>query len=302
MLVLARVVQGAGCAAGMVVGRALVQDHFQGAERTRAMALIGMSMGLSPPLALFLGGQLHVRFGWQANFVLIGCLSALALVAAWRGLPDTRPAQVAGSQAGWREGYARLSREPEFVLHVALLAMLTATFYAFLGGAPAVFAGYGITPEHIGLYMMIGPSSYVVGNLLTTRLKRSGVGDRRLMTIGQSITLCGVVSLLALAILGPKWPIALAAPMSLVGFGHGLLMPPTLSGTVGIIPALAGSASAVAGLTQQLLGAFGGFVAGLIPLDGPLALTVLMLALACLGLVAQIALARRPLPANARAS
>lgn len=293
VLVLARVVQGAGCAAGMVIGRALVQDLFQGAERTRAMALVGMSMGMSPPIALLLGGQIHVRFGWQANFVLIGVLATLALLAAWLGLPASTRAPAAGKLPGLRSGYARLGREPGFVLHVVLLAMLTATFYTFLGGAPVVFAGYGMTPERVGAYMMMGPSSYVVGNLLTTRLKRAGVGDRRLMTVGQAITMCGVATMLLLAFAGPPSPLALAAPMLFVGLGHGLLMPPTLSGTVGLVPALAGSASAVAGLSQQMTGALGGYLAGLVPLDGAAALTGLMFVLATIGLIAQAMLVRR---------
>ena len=59
----ARVLQGAGAAAGMVVGRAMVQDLFAGPERTRVMAYIGMAMGVCPPLATIVGGQLHVRLG-----------------------------------------------------------------------------------------------------------------------------------------------------------------------------------------------------------------------------------------------
>ena len=73
-LIAARVLQGAGCAAGMVVGRALVQDLFQGPQRTRVMAYVGMAMGLVPPVATVVGGQLHVWVGWQANFVLVALL------------------------------------------------------------------------------------------------------------------------------------------------------------------------------------------------------------------------------------
>ncbi|MFT5933443.1 MAG: DHA1 family bicyclomycin/chloramphenicol resistance-like MFS transporter, partial [Hydrogenophaga sp.] len=64
-LIAARVLQGAGCAAGMVVGRALVQDLFQGPQRTRVMAYVGMAMGLVPPVATVLGGQMHVVLGWR---------------------------------------------------------------------------------------------------------------------------------------------------------------------------------------------------------------------------------------------
>jgi len=56
-LVVARILQGAGTTAGMVVGRALVQDLFEGPARTRMMAGIGMTMGLCPPAGTLIGGQ-----------------------------------------------------------------------------------------------------------------------------------------------------------------------------------------------------------------------------------------------------
>src|SRR5690606_41793484 len=92
LLTLARVLQGAGSAAGLVLGRAMVQDLFTGRERTRMMAFVGLSMGVCPPAAGLLGGHLHVSLGWQANFVLLAVLAVLLFVAAWRGLPDVRPA------------------------------------------------------------------------------------------------------------------------------------------------------------------------------------------------------------------
>ncbi|MDP2220418.1 MAG: MFS transporter, partial [Hydrogenophaga sp.] len=123
LLTLARVLQGAGSAAGMVVGRAMVQDLFQGPARTRVMAYIGMTMGLCPPLATNIGGQLHVRLGWQSNFVLMAVLAAVLFVAAWRGLPDHQKATTV--QPHWLRAmgasYARLAREPAFILYVALL-------------------------------------------------------------------------------------------------------------------------------------------------------------------------------------
>ena len=291
---LARVVQGAGCAAGMVIGRAMVQDLFTGSERTRVMAFIGMMMGLCPPTAMLLGGQLHVLMGWQANFVLMAVLAVLLFVAGWRGLPSTRPAAT-GSGAGWRQlvaGYARLGRESSFVLHVAILAMTAGSFYVFLGGGPIVLAGYGVGPERIGLYMMCVPVAYVLGNLLTQRLLRHGRSDRFLMQAGQASTLTGIGILLALGLAGVHTPLAFALPLALMGIGHGLLLPPILTGTVGLVPVLAGSAAAVAGLMQQLTGAAGGVVVGLVPLQGPVWLALLMLLFSGPGCAVQVVLLR----------
>lgn len=297
LLVAARILQGAGAAAGMVVGRAMVQDLFTGPERTRVMAYVGMAMGLCPPLATIVGGQLHVRLGWQANFVVMAVLAAVLFVAAWRGLPDHPPSTTV--QPHWLTAmlgsYARLAREPSFLLHVAILAMTTATFYAFLGGAPIVLGSYGVKPDGIGFYIMCVPGSYIVGNFLAARLAM-GTGPVPMMRWGQALTLGGIALMLVLAYAGWRSPLAFALPLTLLGVGHGLLVPPALAGTVGLVPALAGSAAAVAGLSQQLTGAVGGFTVGLVPHDGAGNLGWLMLGFALAGATAQWALHRRPRP------
>jgi DHA1 family bicyclomycin/chloramphenicol resistance-like MFS transporter len=112
------------------------------------------------------------------------------------------------------------------------------------------------------------------------------------MAVGQVWTLGGLLVLLAVGLWGARTPLALALPLVLLGIGHGLLAPPTLSGTVGLIPALAGSAAAIGGLMQQLSGAFGAFAVGLVPHDGQVNLAILMLAWAVCGLGAQLALRR----------
>jgi DHA1 family bicyclomycin/chloramphenicol resistance-like MFS transporter len=299
-LTLARVLQGAGAAAGMVIARAMVQDLYQGPERTRMMAFIGMTMGVCPPLATLVGGQLHVSVGWRANFVLMAVLAALLLVAAWRVVPAHRPDPSAPAR-GWGEllaGYRRLLGEPVFLLYVTIVACTTATFYTFLGGAPIVLKGYGITPERVGWFIMCIPLAYIVGNLWTARLVRRR-GERRIMWMGQGFTLAGLLLVLALGIAGTQTPWALALPLTLLGIGHGLLAPPTLAGTVGLVPALAGTAAALAGLAQQLTGALGGYVVGLVSHEGQVNLALVMLAWTVTGLAAQAVLQRRRAPQGA---
>jgi DHA1 family bicyclomycin/chloramphenicol resistance-like MFS transporter len=295
LLTLARVLQGAGSAAGMVVGRAMVQDLFQGPARTRVMAYIGMTMGLCPPLATIIGGQLHVRLGWQSNFVLIAVLAAVLFVAAWRGLPDHQKAttvQPHWLRAMWAS-YARLAREPAFILYVALLSMITATFYTFLSGAPIVLGSYGVGPEGIGYYIMSIPLAYIVGNYLTSHLVHR-TGERPMMRLGQALTLSGVALMLGLALAGWHSPLAFALPLILLGIGHGFLVPPALAGTVSLVPALAGSAAAVAGLMQQVMGAVGGFTVGLFTHEGAVNLGLLMVGFSLCAALAQWLLHRRP--------
>jgi MFS transporter, DHA1 family, multidrug resistance protein len=293
-LTAARVLQGAGSAASMVVGRSMVQDLFTGAQRTRVMAYIGMALGMCPPLATLIGGQIHVRWGWQTNFVLLAMLAALLLAAAWWGLP--RVAKPAPAPGHWLRAmlsaYARLLREPRFLLYVAILAATTATFYAFLAGAPIVLKGYGIGPDGIGWFIMAVPISYIAGNFMTSRLIAQA-GESRVMAWGQALTVTGLLILLALGLGGVQIALAVALPLTLLGLGHGLINPPALAGTVSVLPALAGSAAAVAGLMQQLTGAAGGYLVGLVPHEGAVNLGWMMLAFTLLAVAAQWALRHR---------
>ena len=293
-LTAARVLQGAGSAASMVVGRSMVQDLFTGAQRTRVMAYIGMALGMCPPLATLIGGQVHVRWGWQFNFVLLALLAAVLLATAWWGLP--RVAKPAPADGHWLRAmlsaYARLLREPRFLLYVAILAATTATFYAFLAGAPIVLKGYGIGPDGIGWFIMAVPISYIAGNFMTSRLIQQ-MGESRVMAWGQTLTVAGLLIMLALALAGVQTALAVALPLLLLGLGHGLINPPALAGTVSVLPALAGSAAAVAGLMQQLTGATGGYLVGLVPHEGAVNLGWMMLGFTLLAVAAQWALRQR---------
>jgi DHA1 family bicyclomycin/chloramphenicol resistance-like MFS transporter len=293
-LIAARVLQGMGGAASIVVGRSMVQDLFEGPQRTRVMAYIGMVMGLCPPLGTIVGGQLHVRLGWSSVFWTGTVLAVILLLAAWRGLPTRAAAPV--HETHWLRdfinAYVRLAREPVFLLYVVVLAGTTACFYVFMSGTPIVLGAYGVKPDGVGWYIMCVPLFYMVGNFLTSRLIHR-IGERRIMVVGQALSMLALLLMLSLFALGWRTPLAFALPLMLMGLGHGFLNPPALAGTVGVVPSLAGSAAGVAGLTQQMMGAFGGLLVGMFHHDGPLQLGLLMLSFTLIAGVAMLLLLRR---------
>lgn len=297
-LTLARGLQGAGTAAGVVVGRALVQDLYQGNDRTRIMAWVGMAMGVTPPLATLLGGQLHDRLGWASNFWLSAALALGLLVAVWWGLPRGSQAAAqpvhgathAAATGLWR-GYWQLARLPVYVWHVAMLGFIYATLYAFLSGAPVVLAQHGVGASQVGWFVLCMTASYIAGSFLTGRWIHR-VSGRELMVRGQWLTLAGAVLMLGLALFEVPVHWSMTVPLLLVGLGHGLLVPPTLAGTVGQIPALAGSAAAVAGLMQQVMGAAGSYSVGAFDPVSVALLAALMLGFSLLALASQWGLHR----------
>lgn len=292
-LTVARFVQGAGVAAGMVIGRAMVQDYFSGPDRPRVMAYVGMVMGTCPPLATIIGGQVHVHFGWRANFVLMACIAAVLIVTTALCLPPDQA--TTGPRTHWLremlDAYVRLMRMRVFLGYAIILASCTGTFYVFLAGAPTVLAHYDVGPGAVGFFIMFVPMSYIAGNLLTSRLVKH-VHEVRMMFLGQCTAIAGIALVLVLALVDLRSPFAVVAPLILLGIGHGLLMPSTLAGTVGLVPALAGAAVGAAGLGQHLVGAFAGYAVGLVEHDSAVNLALLMLMFMLLSLFSQFFLGR----------
>ncbi len=292
-LVAARALQGIGAAAGMVIGRAMVHDYFSGAERPRMMAYTGMVLGMCPPIATVLGGQVHALLGWRANFVAMTVIAVVLLIMTWKVLPvgERKPSVHAHWLREMLHAYRALARKPVFLGYAVILSMCTGSFYVFLAGAPLVLASYGVGPKLLGWFIMAVPLSYIAGNFLVSRLLHSST-EAGLALAGQSVACLGSALVLVLALAGVHSPFALALPLTLLGFGHGLLMPSTLSGTISVIPALAGSAVAATGLAQQSFGAISGWAVGLLPHDDAVFMSVIMLVCMTISLCTQVVVTR----------
>lgn len=154
-LMIGRALQGAGAIASAVL--ALVGDLTSEQNRTRAMAVIGASIGLSFAIAMFLGPMLAAVGGLSAIFWLATALAALGLIILWRGVP-TPPEH---SQRG-TEGLAvpalfgrALKNRHLLRLNFAIFVLhfvLTATFVA----APLVLEAAGVgNSQHWHYYLPV---------------------------------------------------------------------------------------------------------------------------------------------------
>ena len=90
-LVAARFVQALSMATVAVVPRAVVRDLHAGERAAHMLSTMMLVLGIAPVVAPILGAELHVRFGWRANFAFVALYGALAWLAVRFGLPETLP-------------------------------------------------------------------------------------------------------------------------------------------------------------------------------------------------------------------
>ncbi|HEY9315383.1 MFS transporter [Williamsia sp.] len=93
LLIGARVVQGAGGAAVLACGLAiLAHSYTSGRERLHATAVWGASVGGGVAGGSLLAMALDIGTGWRENYIAVACAGTLLLVPTLRGIPESRAA------------------------------------------------------------------------------------------------------------------------------------------------------------------------------------------------------------------
>src|SRR5262245_17552552 len=90
-LMAARMLQGATAGVGVVIGRAVVRDLYEGPRAQHLMSITTMIFSLAPALAPIVGGWVTEAFGWRAVFAFMVICGLVFSFAAWWRLPETHP-------------------------------------------------------------------------------------------------------------------------------------------------------------------------------------------------------------------
>lgn len=288
MLVVARVVQGAGGCAGIVLGRAIIRDRYDREEAASMLGYVMMGFAMAPMVGPMIGGLLNDNIGWRAIFGLQTALGVAVAIALVLFLPETHSlaSRAEARPTLWRS-FATLGRIPSFWAYSLTCAFGTSVFFSFLGGTPFVAVDMlGMTGTEYGLYFMLVPGGFLIGNFLTARFSRR-VGVYAMIVAGAIITLLAVLAMAALFAIGWMHPLALFAPMYAIGFANGLTLANALAGAVSVRPQLAGAASGLAGSMQIGFGAIATVLIGAL-----LAATLSVFALTiCMAVLAAASLA-----------
>src|SRR3954447_19990448 len=79
-LVVGRLLQGIGVAAGVAISRAIVRDQFTGQSSARIMNLIGLMLAVGPAVSPTIGGVLLSTLGWHSIFLVMVVYGIVALL------------------------------------------------------------------------------------------------------------------------------------------------------------------------------------------------------------------------------
>ena len=255
-LILGRIVQAAGGAAGMVLARAVVRDLYGAEKATGAIAKLTMVMVVAPMVAPAIGGLLTDLLVWRAVFgfaALVGVLIAFWVAIA---LPESHPDRGRAEGLGdLLRGFGLLLASARFCGYVAQTAFASVIFFSFISGAPYLMVNtLGRPATEYGLWFVAVSLGFMTGNFIAIRTS-GRFSQLGLMFTGCVIGLLGILAAVAVVLLGALAPWSLFLPVSLAMVGNGLAMPNAQAGAINVFPHRAGTASGFSGFAQMSVAA-----------------------------------------------
>ncbi len=277
-LMVGRAIQGAGAVSAAVT--ALLADLTRDGVRTKAMALVGGSIGLMFALALVLAPLLNAWIGLSGIFGLTGALALAGIaVVLWVVPPEPRKhADAPKGRFGELLGQSDLLRLNfgVFILHTVQMSMWVAV--------PAMLVQAGLAKEqHWHIYLPAVLLSFAAMGLLFSMERKGRLRTALLGAIGLVLLVqIGLGMLAASGTIATIWCMALLMFLFFCGFNALEATQPSLVSRMAPTP-LRGTALGAYNTLQSLGlfagGAVGGAVAKFAGVPGLFAMTSVLVAL-----------------------
>ncbi|MDT0379511.1 multidrug effflux MFS transporter [Streptomyces sp. DSM 42041] len=255
-----RLVQGLAGSAGIVIARAVVRDLYDGLAMARFFSTLMLIAGTAPILAPVLGGQILRFTDWRGVFLVLTGIGTLLMLIVARKLPETLPTR-ARHRGGVPEALRTmrgLFADRVFTGYLLAGSFGFAALFAYVAASPFVVQEiYGASPQTFSMLFMANSIGLVAVGQINGKILVGRVSLDRVMAFGLALTLLAAVALLLLTAgaFGPVGLVPVATGLFVLMSGMALILPNANSQALMRAPHAAGSASALLGTSQFLVGA-----------------------------------------------
>ena len=191
LLSVARVLMGAGAAAGGVVAAAVIRDLFGGKRLVVMLSRMALVSGVAPVLAPLVGSALLAVMPWRGIFVVLAVYGAIMLLSAIAFIPETLPRarrHEKGATTVWQR-YRSVFSDRVFIGVLVIGGMTFSGLFSYLSSSSFLFQlTYELSPQQYGLLFAVNSVGVVLGVQVASRLA-ARFGPQWVMAVSTAVLL-----------------------------------------------------------------------------------------------------------------
>lgn len=266
-----RLVQGLAGAGGIVIAKSIAVDLYDDDNLGKFLSMLTAVNALAPISAPLLGGVMLKMTDWKGIFELLLVLGTIILImnVFFRESLEVSK-RLKGSVFKNFVKYRELFKNLRFSYHTLFIGFAMGAFFSYLSASPFIFQStYNLSTLTYGLVFALNALGFMLGSRLSSRFR------------DHAKSLQIVAAFLFVLIVGIAILLILQAPVFLVEAGFflmlismGLIVPSGTALALGLERENAGSASAMIGFFEFLVG---GVVSPLVGLGNVMHATAVML-------------------------
>jgi MFS transporter, DHA1 family, multidrug resistance protein len=248
LLLVFRALQGVSAGVGMIVGRAVIRDLFEGPQAQKLLSLVTMLFAFAPAVAPVIGGWIHVTLGWHAVFGFMALFGMSLALGAWRMLPETHPKEKRPQlhvQTLARTAWSVVCHR-EFLLLAVAMGANFAALMLFVGAAPSVVVDHWQLSETGFANLFIPVIGGLIGSAFLSGRLAGRISFAQQSRLGFILALSGAAMMILLCAILQSPPIlAQQLLIAFIAFGVQLAGPTLSLRMLDLFPNARGSAASV---------------------------------------------------------
>ncbi|HHF7345102.1 TPA: multidrug effflux MFS transporter [Legionella feeleii] len=256
-----RIIQALGSCGMIVLGFAMVRDHYTGEKSAKAYSFLNGMISFSPIFATFIGSYLDLYLGWSATFwaLLLVAIPALYTIGIW--LDESLP--VAKRTPLTRKivvQYFHVIRNQDFAVYTLASAFGHCYLYLFCALSPyLILRALHIPQTHYGFYFCFMGISLLFGSFVGGSIVER-LGILKTCLLGYLLTLVGGLWMLIWYLLQGLSIHNFIYPMLLIGTGGTFCMGAGTGGSMAPFEEAKGAAAAAGGALRFLFAGIVGYL------------------------------------------
>ena len=255
VLLLGRMLQGAGMSAPTVIGLLIAIDGVSKAKQESRMAMLNSIANISLAFTPAVGSMIAVFFGWHANFQFLLIFGAFALLVALYGVPKDLIRNKLDNDEPAIGSYWALMSDPKIRMAILSTTLLPAGWFTFVGVASIVYVEhFGISVGEYGSHQGGIALLYGISTLIIYKIAKN-FSSNLLVASSAASVFVAILGLILGFWLGLYSPLYVTAMILVGSIGSVVLVNKTQLAAINFNPQAAGKVSALISFCRWTLAA-----------------------------------------------